>query len=601
VLRIDLCVASVCLAYTLAWAGPYPGAAAAPGSTAIAMDDATLLAWATGYVNYQPGSQLDVTWQTPSKALGPATGDVFDIVSLGNGGQITLAFAHPIANGPGYDFAVFENGVTDTFLELAWVELSADGVNFLRLPNDSLTVGPVSAYGTVDPTNLDGLAGKYRIGYGTPFDLSAVGLSRASHIRLVDIVGDGSAHDTSGDVIYDPHLTTGSAGFDLEAVGVLHEWLYMAGDAGGDSAINALDISPFVLALTSPDAYANQYGHPPEAADMNADGQVNALDIALFVSALVGAQSVGVPEPTAAAVIGAGILLLAARHRRRLPMAVLVAMAASAASASAVVVDFEDLAFPPAADHWSGSYPSDGQGGTGSIETFSSRGVLFDTFSDGDWFFWNGFAYSRATDNTTPGYGNQYSSITGSGAGGSAAYAVGNIGISLSPRLTLAQPATLAGAYVTNTTYAYLSLRDGDMFARPLGDSSATPERDTDQPGWFTLIATGLDSTGQQTARATLDLASYRQPDGNPSSHIVAGWVWLDLSSLGTVTSVEFTIDASDGGFGWPQYFALDNLTFATAVPEPSCAVVLSAIAALALLVRPVSSNRRADTGDRTC
>ena len=41
-------------------------------------------------------------------------------------------------------------------------------------------------------------------------------------IRLIDIVGDGSATDASGDPIYDPFPTVGSAGFDLDAVAVIH-------------------------------------------------------------------------------------------------------------------------------------------------------------------------------------------------------------------------------------------------------------------------------------------------------------------------------------------------------------------------------------------
>jgi len=35
-------------------------------------------------------------------------------------------------------------------------------------------------------------------------------------------VGDGSCTDSFGNVIYDPHPTEGSAGFDLDAVGVLN-------------------------------------------------------------------------------------------------------------------------------------------------------------------------------------------------------------------------------------------------------------------------------------------------------------------------------------------------------------------------------------------
>ena len=107
-----------------AWAGPYAPAAGQPGSTAVFKDSSEFTAWASGYVDYIVGTDVDSTWRTPQKALGPAVGDSYDIVCLGNGGRITLTFDQPITNGQGWDFAVFENSFSDTFLELAYVEVS---------------------------------------------------------------------------------------------------------------------------------------------------------------------------------------------------------------------------------------------------------------------------------------------------------------------------------------------------------------------------------------------------------------------------------------------------------------------------------------------
>ncbi|HDM76415.1 MAG TPA: PEP-CTERM sorting domain-containing protein [Deltaproteobacteria bacterium] len=214
---------------TAALAGPYAPAAGQPGSTAIHMDDPAFIAWATGWENYLPGDYVNDTWKTPEKALGPAVGTSYDIVCLGRGGEITMTFDTPIADGEGWDFAVFENSFNDTFLELAYVEVSSDGEHFFRFPNDSLTSSPVGPFGSVDPTNIDGLASKYRQGYGTPFDLQQlVGVSdlidvnNVRYVKLLDIVGDGTYMDTSGDPIYDPYPTSGSAGFDLDAIGVIH-------------------------------------------------------------------------------------------------------------------------------------------------------------------------------------------------------------------------------------------------------------------------------------------------------------------------------------------------------------------------------------------
>lgn len=223
------CALSALLFAANAQAGPFAPAAGQSGSTAIHKDSDLFNAWATGYLDYNPGADLTASFKTPEKALGKALGDSLDIVSLGNGGSITLTFEHSIRNGGGYDFAVFENSFSNNFLELAWVEVSSNGTDFFRFNNYSYTPASVSAFGSIDPTNLDGLAGKYKQGYGTPFDLGElVGLNgldvnNVGYVRLLDITGAGGERDTLNNPIYDPYKTTGSAGFDLEAIGVMHQ------------------------------------------------------------------------------------------------------------------------------------------------------------------------------------------------------------------------------------------------------------------------------------------------------------------------------------------------------------------------------------------
>ncbi|MGI9470903.1 MAG: DUF4465 domain-containing protein [Rubripirellula sp.] len=210
-------------------AGPYAPAAGEIGSRALANDDPAIVAWATEAVSYLPGGEVDAAFQLPENALGSAEGTSSEVASLGRGGEITLTFGAPIRDGLGDDFAVFENSFSDTFLELAFVEVSSDGVNFVRFENDSLTAEAVDAFGAVDPTNVHNLAGKYRQGFGTPFDLEELSgnalldTTAVTHVRVIDIFGDGSVTDTSGDAIYDPSPTTGSAGFDIDGVGVIHQ------------------------------------------------------------------------------------------------------------------------------------------------------------------------------------------------------------------------------------------------------------------------------------------------------------------------------------------------------------------------------------------
>jgi hypothetical protein len=65
---------------------------------------------------------------------------------------------------------------------------------------------------------------------------------------------------------------------------------HITGDLNCDGAINAFDIDPFVLALTSHTGYAAQFPYCDYMlADCNGDGLVNAFDIDPFVALLVGA------------------------------------------------------------------------------------------------------------------------------------------------------------------------------------------------------------------------------------------------------------------------------------------------------------------------
>ncbi len=220
------------------FAGPYSPSPESTGSVAIdAYEDAEmtlrnpeLVAWANAFLNYLPGPNVSQTWQTPGGALGPTNDTGFHnsntttIVTLGDGGSITLSFATPILDTDGFDLVVFENGVSTTpgrgFFELAFVEVSSNGTDFYRFSGRSSTPRPTSTYAFLElsPTDLDGLAGKYPATYGTPFDFAWLGVTMVSHVRIVDIVGDGRTLDAEGRPIYDPYPTAESAGFDLDAV-----------------------------------------------------------------------------------------------------------------------------------------------------------------------------------------------------------------------------------------------------------------------------------------------------------------------------------------------------------------------------------------------
>jgi hypothetical protein len=232
------------------------------------------------------------------------------------------------------------------------------------------------------------------------------------------------------------------------------------------------------------------------------------------------------------------------------------------------IANFDDLTLPDSESVWSGNYPVDGTGGTGEVTSFSSDGVSFNNFSDGDWAFWEGFAYSNMSDATTPGPGNQYSAYTGTGYNaGDDIYGVGFVGFSTTPVLTLPSPSSLHGAYFTNTTYVGLALLNGEGPAKKFGGVSG------DDADWLMLTITGKDGTGAVTGEVDFYLADYRSED-NGLDYIVDDWTFVGLTDLGVVTSVEFSMsssDVGDWGMNTPGYFAVDNI----AVPEPGSILLL--------------------------
>lgn len=235
-----------------------------PGSTAIHRDSLIITAWAKAAVLHRGPQQCGLpslghaTTGTAESAIGPAGEN--GVVSLGDGGSIVLEFDPPIRNGSGFDFAVFENGFlyqdSLDFLELAFVEVSSDGVHFFRFPAVSLTqtLQQVDTFDGLDTRKIHNLAGKYTFGYGTPFDLSELPdtqlLDKAyiRYVRVVDVVGSLAdscgSEDAQGNRINDPWPTPfPQSGFDLDAIGVIHSEYPLAMDNGSEPAL-ALSPNP---------------------------------------------------------------------------------------------------------------------------------------------------------------------------------------------------------------------------------------------------------------------------------------------------------------------------------------------------------------------
>lgn len=219
--------------------GPYAPAVGQTGTTAIHKDSTVFTAWASncelnrGWQNIADTSLGKTTIGNDTSATGKS--GVNGVVSLGDGGIATLTFNGFIYNDIGADFAVFENSFDGMFLELAFVEVSSDGINFFRFDAVSLTqdTQQLDNNANMDATNIHNLAGKYRANYGTPFDLdelsgiAGLDISKITHVRIIDVVGSLNplfgTTDSQNNKINDPYPTPfNQGGFDLDAVGVIH-------------------------------------------------------------------------------------------------------------------------------------------------------------------------------------------------------------------------------------------------------------------------------------------------------------------------------------------------------------------------------------------
>lgn len=231
-----------------------------------------------------------------------------------------------------------------------------------------------------------------------------------------------------------------------------------------------------------------------------------------------------------------------------------------------IVVDFESPLLAASDTAWFGQdQVTDGD------TIYTDGSMNFELSFNSAWQSYSGWAISNETDVVTPGYGNQFSAITGSGANASSQYGVCYVSQWANNRiLSDGGGWVFTEMKVTNTTYAYDAMLNGDGFSKIFGtDTSASGVNDgTNGEDWFllTIYSIGYDSLliGDSI---NFYLADYRFAN-SADDYIINTWETIDLTSLwanGDFLGLDFVLSSSDtsGGFGMntPSYFAMDDFS----------------------------------------
>ena len=212
----------------------------------------------------------------------------------------------------------------------------------------------------------------------------------------------------------------------------------------------------------------------------------------------------------------------------------------------------------------------DVQLGTGGIwqppvgeNEMSSGGWLFTNSTQ--YGYWGGFTASNRTDLSQTGLNAQYTAATGCGYDGSSQYAVAyTMGVQTDVYAADGQLHTVTGCYVTNNLWTYQDILQGGYGEPPYGGPTGN------DPDWFKVTATGKNASGQTVGTLDFYLADFRFAN-NDEDYVLNTWEWFDLSPLGNVATISFSLSSSRGsGFNMitPAYFCMDNFNGGGAAPD---------------------------------
>lgn len=219
------------------------------------------------------------------------------------------------------------------------------------------------------------------------------------------------------------------------------------------------------------------------------------------------------------------------------------------------VITFEDIDLP--ADGY-----DNGADGSGFI---ASGGYYFMNYYDDQYRSWSGFAASSTVGNEYSGSysdATQYNSFLGGGMQ-SKTFLMGYYFefdawlYDHYPLIIGDEPFAPQSVWVSNAAVTMKSMLLGDAYAHRF------TQADT-----LKLIITGLDDEDEETGRVEVLMAR--------GTDLLCDWTEVDLTPLGTVTSLQFSMSSTDLSYGMintPTYFVLDNFK-----ANPSSATAIEAL-----------------------
>jgi hypothetical protein len=204
--------------------------------------------------------------------------------------------------------------------------------------------------------------------------------------------------------------------------------------------------------------------------------------------------------------------------------------------------------------------------------------------------YWeSGTSYTNMNDTVDGTYTNLYGCIPGTAfAGNNYATVKSGAVIALSNTTT-----AVSGFYITNTTYAWKTIKKGDGFSRKFGDTTGTGSGISipqgEYPDWFKVIVRGYRGGNMLTDSVEYYLADYKAA-GTSNDYVIKNWQFVDCTLLGQIDSLSFEMKSSDtGGFGMntPGFFSIDNFTTQSTVGINE----LSIASSISLFPNPTNQN----------